>query len=100
MAAAAGLFGDSPSPVLSIAAGLELFTDPFSTSSPIPGLACWGLLLGPGIEPDPVKVEAGVTTGIGIAAGDACPISKYDPFSAEDSVAAAIPGDGTSATGI
>lgn len=69
-----GLFGDDPSPMFPTAAGLELFTDPFSTSSPIPGVACWGLLLGPSIEPDPVKVGAGVTAGMGIAAGDACPI--------------------------
>lgn len=86
--------------MLPTAVGLELITDPFSTSGPVPGLACWGLLLGPGIEPDPIKVEAGVIAGIGTATGDAGSISKYDPFSAEGCVAAASPGDGTSATGI
>ena len=45
-------------------------------------------------------VGSGVPTGTGIAAGDACPISKYEsPFSGDGSGAMIGPGDGTSATG-
>ena len=87
------------------AAGLDLFVNPLSTPSPSPGLACSELLLGARMEADPLKlggggVGSGVPIGAGNAAGDACPISKYEsPFSGDGSGAMIGPGDGTSATG-
>ena len=57
------------------------------------------MLLGAKRALDPFEVGTGVTAGTGIAAGVACPILKYDPFSGEGSGAAVGPRDGTSATG-
>lgn len=82
------------------AAGLELFPNPLSTPSPVPGLACRELLVGVRMGVAPLEVGPAVTAGAGISAGDACPMSKYeDPFSGEGSGAVVGPGDGTSATG-
>lgn len=97
---ATGLFGAGLPPVFP-----EGFSDPAGLEAfPLPlfGLACSALLLGGRIPfaPGTGGLAGGAAMGTITAAGEACPISKYDPSSGEGSGVAVELGRGSGGVGM